>query len=178
MTTNYSVSLEKAPLEKYILSENSKPVRSTPWKWSRKNLSNKKTNSNTSSPKETFSSKYLHSYLVWTPLHNPNQNNFSEWNQVLLYHGVLPRRIALQLTRHQGKILRRTVTLLSSRAKFYVSQIVLALDYMHSKDIVYRDLKPENIMIDNKGYIKLTDFGLSKKIKRGQENVFSISGMP
>ena len=49
---------------------------------------------------------------------------------------------------------------------------------MHSKDIVYRDLKPENIMIDKKGFIKLTDFGLSKKIKRGQENVFSISGMP
>lgn len=33
-------------------------------------------------------------------------------------------------------------------------------------------------MIDKKGFVKLTDFGLSKKIKRGQENVFSISGMP
>lgn len=33
-------------------------------------------------------------------------------------------------------------------------------------------------MIDKRGFIKLTDFGLSKKIKRGQENVFSISGMP
>ena len=43
---------------------------------------------------------------------------------------------------------------------------------------MYRDLKPENIMIDKRGFIKLTDFGLSKKIKRGQENVFSISGMP
>ena len=49
---------------------------------------------------------------------------------------------------------------------------------MHKRDIVFRDLKPENIMIDRKGHVKLTDFGLSKKIKRGQENVFSISGMP
>jgi serine/threonine protein kinase len=39
---------------------------------------------------------------------------------------------------------------------------------MHQRDVVYRDLKPENIMIDKKGFIKLTDFGLSKKIKRGQ----------
>ena len=73
---------------------------------------------------------------------------------------------------------RKSSTSYNIRTKFYVSQIVLALDYLHSKDIVYRDLKPENIMIDKRGFIKLTDFGLSKKIKRGQENVFSISGMP
>ena len=73
---------------------------------------------------------------------------------------------------------KSSTSLTISRAKFYISQIILALDYMHSRDIVYRDLKPQNIMLDKKGYVKLTDFGLSKKIKRGQENVFSISGMP
>ena len=36
------------------------------------------------------------------------------------------------------------------------------MEYLHSKDILYRDLKPENVLIDKFGYIKITDFGLSK----------------
>ena len=35
---------------------------------------------------------------------------------------------------------------------------------MHSEGVVYRDLKPENILIDSDGYLRLTDFGLSKII--------------
>lgn len=52
------------------------------------------------------------------------------------------------------------------RVKFYIAQVILALKYIHKKDIVYRDLKPENILIDKDGYIKLTDFGFSKKLKK------------
>ncbi len=47
-------------------------------------------------------------------------------------------------------------------AKFYISQIILAIEFLHSKKIIYRDLKPENIILDEFGYIKLTDFGLAK----------------
>lgn len=48
------------------------------------------------------------------------------------------------------------------RAKFYAAQIVLALEHMHKEGVVYRDLKPENILIDSEGYLRITDFGLSK----------------
>lgn len=47
-----------------------------------------------------------------------------------------------------------------------MSEIILALEKIHLKNIMYRDLKPENILIDIDGHIKLTDFGLSKQIKK------------
>jgi protein kinase X len=46
----------------------------------------------------------------------------------------------------------------------YVGCIILALDYVHSRGVVYRDLKPENLLLDIKGRIKLTDFGFAKKV--------------
>lgn len=47
---------------------------------------------------------------------------------------------------------------------FYACEIILALEYLHSKGIIYRDLKPENILISQDGHIRLTDFGLAKKL--------------
>ncbi|XP_051909891.1 serine/threonine-protein kinase greatwall isoform X2 [Hippocampus zosterae] len=44
----------------------------------------------------------------------------------------------------------------------YVSEVALALDYLHHHGIIHRDLKPDNMLISNEGHIKLTDFGLSK----------------
>lgn len=45
--------------------------------------------------------------------------------------------------------------------RFYVAEVLMALEYLHSKNIVYRDLKPENILIQSGGHIMLTDFDLS-----------------
>jgi serine/threonine protein kinase len=47
---------------------------------------------------------------------------------------------------------------------FYGACIIMGLDFIHSKNIVYRDLKPENIMIGSNGYPKIIDFGMAKKL--------------
>lgn len=60
--------------------------------------------------------------------------------------------------------LRMARRFVESRAKFYAAQIFSALSHMHSQDIIYRDLKPENVLMDMKGNVCLTDFGLAKKI--------------
>jgi len=45
----------------------------------------------------------------------------------------------------------------------------LAIEFLHSKNLIYRDLKPENILICEDGFIKITDFGLSKMNIKGKE---------
>jgi hypothetical protein len=49
------------------------------------------------------------------------------------------------------------------RAKFYVCEVLLALENLHKRGIIFRDLKPDNVVLDDKGHCKLTDFGLSKE---------------
>eukprot|EP01016_Furgasonia_blochmanni_P026247 TRINITY_DN2795_c0_g1_i5.p1 TRINITY_DN2795_c0_g1~~TRINITY_DN2795_c0_g1_i5.p1 ORF type:complete len:287 (+),score=34.63 TRINITY_DN2795_c0_g1_i5:1-861(+) len=63
-------------------------------------------------------------------------------------------------------------------ARFYAIQILLALEHLHQIGIVYRDLKPENILIDRDGYVRLTDFGLSKPGIRDNKGANSVCGTP
>ena len=76
---------------------------------------------------------------------------------------------------HLGKLGRFP----EDRTKFYAAQITLALEYVHKLGVIYRDLKPENVLLDSKGNIRLTDFGLSKEGVRGHSSgASSFCGTP
>ena len=49
------------------------------------------------------------------------------------------------------------------QTKFFLTCIILALEYLNSKKVIHRDPKPENLVCDNQGYVRLTDFGVVKK---------------
>jgi protein-serine/threonine kinase len=66
----------------------------------------------------------------------------------------------------------------NEKARFYIIEIILAIEFLHKHNMLYRDLKPENIMVDSNGHIKLTDFGLSKMFTKTKEKAFTICGTP
>lgn len=59
--------------------------------------------------------------------------------------------------------------------KFYICSLLLALEHLHERSIVYRDLKPENVVVDAMGYLKLVDFGTAKVLKG---RTFTTIGTP
>ena len=75
---------------------------------------------------------------------------------------------------HDGQI----IVFNNEKAKFYILELVLALECLHKHNMVYRDLKPENILLDEKGHVKLTDFGLSKILETESDKAFTICGTP
>ena len=73
------------------------------------------------------------------------------------------------------RLLRKEGLFPNDPALFYTTEIVLALEYLHSKKIAYRDLKPENLLIASDGHLKITDFGFAKKIV---DRSFTLCGTP
>ncbi len=86
---------------------------------------------------------------------------------------VMPFLCGGELFQHLKKFKRFS----EDMARFYGAQISIALQYLHDKHIIYRDLKPENILLDEKGYLRLADFGMAKKIENN-EKALSFCGTP
>ncbi|PTB46477.1 uncharacterized protein TrAFT101_004068 [Trichoderma asperellum] len=72
-------------------------------------------------------------------------------------------------------LLRKSGRFPNPVAKFYAAEATLALEYLHSKNIIYRDLKPENLLLDRHGHLKITDFGFAKRVP---DKTWTLCGTP
>jgi len=72
-------------------------------------------------------------------------------------------------------ILRRRKKFKEGTARFYTACVIEAFVFMHGQSIIYRDLKPENLVLDNTGYLKVTDFGFAKEV---HNKTFTLCGTP
>ena len=73
--------------------------------------------------------------------------------------------------------LNKNIQFNDMQIKFLVANIILSLKYLYQNNILHRDIKPENLVFDEKGYLNLADFGISKKIKKNRP-IKDRSGTP
>ena len=83
-----------------------------------------------------------------------------------LFTFIQENEISFQVKKINFKITLQTI-------QFITAEVILALRYIHSKNIIHRDIKPENIIISNDGHFKLTDFGISESGLQFNKNVIS-----
>ena len=62
------------------------------------------------------------------------------------------------------------------QTRFFIANMVYALEYIHENNVIHRDIKPENLVLDEKGYVRITDFGIAKE--NMPDNSSETSGTP
>ena len=62
------------------------------------------------------------------------------------------------------------------QTRFFIANIIYAIEYIHSNNVIHRDIKPENLVLDDKGYVRITDFGIAKE--NMPDNSSETSGTP
>ncbi len=116
--------------------------------------------------KEAFKSKSSEEMLfnerdILEVLHHPRLvNMLYAFQDPYRCYLVLDLALGGDLAYQQRK--RPSGTFDETTAMFYIGQLFQALEYMHTLNILHRDVKPDNLVLDTNGYIKLTDFGISK----------------
>ncbi|KAM3183980.1 Serine/threonine-protein kinase 38-like [Hymenolepis weldensis] len=78
----------------------------------------------------------------------------------------------LQFLRDMMTLLMKLDTLTEPQTQFYVAETVLAVDSIHKMGFIHRDIKPDNLLLDSKGHLKLSDFGLCTGLKKAHRTEF------
>ena len=100
----------------------------------------------------------------------------------LKYAFQTPEKLFLLLDYAPGgnmsRALQKDKRFAEDRARLYLAEVLLALEDLHKRDIIFRDLKPDNIVFDKDGHALLTDFGLSKVGVLNNTQARSFCGSP
>ena len=112
---------------------------------------------------------------ILSKLHNPFIVNmyyaFQDNNNLYLVMDYLKGGdLRFHLTRH--------IHFSEEQSRFFICNVLISLEYIHSQDIIHRDIKPENLVLDENGYTRITDFGIAKKKSDTNKMKGDTSGTP